>query len=51
MANIIIVLFIFCAGIYGRKVCKLLYYIRVNFLSKTALEVVVRIIIAIVLTF
>ena len=51
MANITIALFTLYTGIYGQEVYKLLYYTKVNFLSKTALGVIVRIITVIVLAF
>jgi len=49
MVNITIVLFVFYVGIYKQEVYRLLYYTKVNFLSKTALRVVVKIIATIVL--
>ena len=51
MANIITALFALYAGICGQEVYRLLYCTKVNFLSKTALGVMVRIIIVIVLAF
>jgi hypothetical protein len=51
MANITIVLFTLYTGIYRQGVCKLLYYIKVDFLSKIVLGVIVKIITVIILTF